>query len=225
MNYKGFLFDLDDTLIDRKNAYEYMYRIFYDSRKEINSSMTWEHAKEFFWNLSPNGAADQKKSIEAINKKWPSIPNDHVEHKRFYFETMIQGLNPLPNSYDLIKKMNSLDIKWGIVTNGDHYQFKKIEKVGWEKLIPFLLASDIYGSKKPDPKIYHEAVRLLDIGINKEDYSEILFIGDNPYTDIMGAYNVGMKTAWIKMDNRDYPNDAPYPDLIINNVEELSELF
>ena len=41
----------------------------------------------------------------------------------------------------------------------------------------------------------------------------------------MGAYNVGMKTAWIKMDNRDYPNDAPYPDLIINNVEELSELF
>ena len=148
MIYKGFLFDLDDTLIDRKNAYEYMYRIFYDSHKEINSSMTWEDAKEFFWNLSPNGAADQKKSIEAINKKWPSIPNDPVEHKKFYFETMIQGLNPLPNSYDLIKKMNSLDTKWGIVTNGDHYQFKKIEKVGWEKIIPFLLASDIYGSKK-----------------------------------------------------------------------------
>ena len=125
---------------------------------------------------------------------------------------------------DLIKKMNSLDTKWGIVTNGDHYQFKKIEKVGWEKIIPFLLASDIYGSKKPGPKIYHEAVRLLDVGINKEDYSEILFIGDNPYTDILGAHNVGMKTAWVKMD-RDYPNDAPYPDMIINNIEELSELI
>ena len=52
MNYKGFLFDLDDTLIDRKNAYEYMYKIFYDSHKEINSSLTWESAKEFFWSLS-----------------------------------------------------------------------------------------------------------------------------------------------------------------------------
>ena len=91
MNYKGFLFDLDDTLIDRKNAYEYMYKIFYDSHKEINSSLTRESAKEFFWSLSPNGAADQKKSIAAINKKWPSIPNDPVEHKRFYFETMING--------------------------------------------------------------------------------------------------------------------------------------
>ena len=120
--------------------------------------------------------------------------------------------------------MNSLDTKWGIVTNGDHYQFKKIEKVGWEKIIPFLLASDIYGSKKPDPKIYHEAVRLLDVGINKEDYSAILFRGDNPYTDILGAHNVGMKTAWVKMD-RDYPNDAPYPDMIINNIEDLSELI
>ena len=163
MNYKGFLFDLDDTLIDRKNAYEYMYKIFYDSHKEINSSLTWESAKEFFWSLSPNGAADQKKSIAAINKKWPSIPNDPVEHKRFYFETMINGLNALPNSYKFIKKINSLSIKWGIVTNGDHYQFKKIEKVGWEKIIPFLLASDIYGSKKPETEIYHEPVRLLDI--------------------------------------------------------------
>ena len=33
-----------------------------------------------------------------------------------------------------------------------------------------------------------------------------------------------MKTAWIKMD-RDYPKDAPYPDLIINDVEELLDLM
>ena len=137
---------------------------------------------------------------------------------------MINGLNALPNSYKFIKKINSLSIKWGIVTNGDHYQFKKIEKVGWEKIIPFLLASDIYGSKKPEPEIYHEAVRLLDIEINKYDYSKILFVGDNPYTDILGAHKVGMKTAWIKMD-RDYPKDAPYPDLIINDVEELLDLM
>ena len=49
-------------------------------------------------------------------------------------------------------------------------------------------------------------------------------IRDSPYTDILGAHNVGMKTAWVKMD-RDYPNDAPYPDMIINNIEELSELI
>ena len=55
-------------------------------------------------------------------------------------------------------------------------------------------------------------------------YSEILFVGDNPYTDILGAHKVGMKTAWIKMD-RDYPKDAPYPDLIINDVEELLDLM
>ena len=224
MNYKGFLFDLDDTLIDRKNAYEYMYKIFYDSHKEISDSMSWKIAKEFFWSLSPNGAADQKKSIEAINKKWPSIPNDPIGFKKFYFETMIEGLNPLPNSFKFIKKLNTLGIKWGIVTNGDHYQFKKVEKVGWGKIIPFLLASDIYGAKKPDPMIYHEAVRLLDIGKTKKDYSEILLIGDNPYTDILGAQNVGMKTAWIKM-GKNYPNDAPYPDLIINSVEELFDLL
>lgn len=42
-----------------------------------------------------------------------------------------------------------------------------------------------------------EAVRLLDIpGI---ETNEILFVGDNPYTDIIGTHGVGMKTAWIRM--------------------------
>ena len=49
-------------------------------------------------------------------------------------------------------------------------------------------------------------------------------IRDSPYTDILGAHKVGMKTAWIKMD-RDYPKDAPYPDIIINDVEELLDLM
>jgi len=63
-----------------------------------------------------------------------------------------------------------------------------------------------------------EAVRLLDIpGI---ETNEILFVGDNPYTDIIGAHGVGMKTAWIRM-GRDSPGDAPHPDFIVDHVEEL----
>ena len=67
-----------------------------------------------------------------------------------------------------------------------------------------------------------EAVRLLDIpGLATE---EVLFVGDNPYTDILGAHGVGMKTAWVRMD-RKYPADAPAPDYVIDHVEELKDLL
>ena len=50
----------------------------------------------------------------------------------------------------------------------------------------------------------------------------ILFVGDNLYTDIIGAQNVGMKTAWIRM-GRDHPTEPPIPDIVINHVDELTK--
>ena len=46
------------------------------------------------------------------------------------------------------------------------------------------------------------------------------FIGDNPYTDIIGAQSVGFKTIWISM-GREYPKDLQPPDYIIRNFKEL----
>ena len=219
-SFKAVLFDLDDTLIDRKSAYEYMCRRFYDLHNEINSSITWVEARNFFWNLSPNNAANITDHIKQINKRWPTIPNEPEAHKKFYFEKMIENIKPLPGVNKFIKKLKRSHVKWGVVTNGDDYQYKKIAKIGWTILVPFVLASDIYGVKKPQPEIYKEAVRLLDIKIT--DYSKILFVGDNLYTDIIGAQNVGMKTAWVRM-GRDHPTEPPIPDIVIDHVDELTK--
>ena len=89
-SFKAVLFDLDDTLIDRKSAYEYMCRRFYDLHNEINSSITWEEARKFFWNLSPNNAANITDHIKQINKRWPTIPNEPETHKKFTSALLMQ---------------------------------------------------------------------------------------------------------------------------------------
>ena len=93
--------------------------------------------------------------------------------------------------------MNESGINWGVVTNGDQFQIQKVETTGVEGRVPFVLASKLFGVNKPAPGVFMEAVRLLDIpGI---ETNEILFVGDNPYTDIIGAHGAGMKTGWIRM--------------------------
>ena len=198
--FRAALFDMDDTLIDRRAAYDDVYKVFYDLHDEINSSTSWEDALEFFWSLSPDNATNANTAIFDIQKRWPGVPGDSKSHYNFYFSNMVKFMKVLPGAVDFMNWMNSNKVTWGIVTNGDQFQHDKAAT-----------------------EVFMEAVRLLDIdGLKPE---EILFVGDNPYTDIIGAHGVGMKTAWVRMGREKSPDDAPDPDYIIDHVEELKDLL
>ena len=64
---------------------------------------------------------------------------------------------------------------------------------GLDKLAPFIIVSEAAGYKKPDPRIFRDALELT--GISSPE--QILFVGDNPHADIEGAKRFGMKTAWV----------------------------
>ena len=217
--FRAALFDMDDTLIDRRTAYDDVYRLFYDRHEAIHGSTSWEDALEFFWSLSPDNATNARTAIVEIQKKWPGVSGDSDSHYEFYFSNMASMVKVLPGAVDFIDWMNSSNVNWGIVTNGDQFQHQKAKTTGVDKISPFVLASKLFGVDKPAPEVFLEAVRLLNIdGLQPE---EILFVGDNPYTDIIGAHGVGMKTAWVRMGRENYPDDAPAPDYIIDHVEEL----
>ena len=220
--FSAALFDMDDTLIDRQSAYGDVYRVLYDQNEAIHDSTSWEDALEYFWTLSPGNTANANTAIFEIQKKWPGVPGDSKSHYNFYFSNMVKFIKVLPGAVEFVDWMNSKSIAWGIVTNGDQFQHKKAEATGLNNKAPFVLASKIFGVDKPAPEVFMEAVRLLEIeGLKTED---VLFVGDNPYTDIVGAHGVGMKTAWIRM-GREYPSDAPTPDYIVDHVEELKHFL
>lgn len=221
-NYRAVLFDLDDTLIDRRSAYDDVYRRFYDEQPAIHTDVSWGVARDFFWSLSPWNATNAREAIVAIKRRWPAIESDPDTHHSFYFDTLIANLRLLDGSRELMDQLDRAGIPWGVVTNGDEYQLKKVEKTGLKDVIPFVLASRLFGIDKPAPEIYHEAVRRL--GVNGTPYSEIVFVGDNPYTDILGAHGVGMSTAWVAMGRR-YPDDAPMPDHVIEKPLDVPSLI
>ncbi|MDE0591973.1 MAG: HAD-IA family hydrolase [Dehalococcoidia bacterium] len=220
--FRAALFDMDDTLIDRHAAYGDVYRVLYEQNEVIHGSTSWEDALEYFWTLSPDNATNVNTAIFEIQKKWPGVPGDSKSHYDFYFSNMVKFMKVLPGVVEFVDWMNSKDVVWGVVTNGDQFQHQKAEATGLDKKAPFVLASKIVGVDKPEPEVFIEAVRLLEIeDLQTED---VLFVGDNPYTDIVGAHGVGMKTAWIRM-GREYPSDAPTPDYIVDSVEELKHLL
>lgn len=216
--FRAALFDLDDTLVDRKSAYDDVYRVLYDRHEAIHGQTSWEDAIDFIWTLSPYNATSPREAFVEIQKRWPGVTGDPESHHQFYFTQMLKVMKMLPSAMNFVDWMNESGINWGVVTNGDQIQLQKVETTGLNGRVPFLLASKLFGVDKPAPEVFMEAVRLLDVPDIQP--KEILFVGDNPYTDIAGAHGVGMKTAWIRM-GRKFPDDAPHPDFIVDHVEEL----
>ena len=219
---KAALFDLDDTLIDRHGAYDLFYRAFYDRNDAINESISWPEAREFFWSLSPDNATDPHRAFEVIKQRWPSVDGDPDSHYHNYFQGIVENMKPLPGAVDFIEALNMSGMPWGVVTNGDKYQLEKVKAVGLEDEIPFVIATKLHGPNKPAPEPYRKAVEML--GLDESDCKGILFVGDNPHTDIAGAHGLGMQTAWIHM-GRQFPPSMKQPDMTISEVGELVEVL
>ncbi len=218
--FSAVLFDLDDTLIDRSSAYEYAYRCFYDDTPAIHNTTGWEEALEFFWSLSPWSASDPRDAFLAIREHWPGITGSADEYEIYYYERLIKGMRPFPEALKIAEILNKRKVKWGIITNGGPYQRRKLAATTFDKVAPFFIISSEFGVYKPNSEIFLEGARMLDVSHT----SNILFVGDNPYTDIEGAHSVGMFTAWLSA-GRQYPLDAPKPDYIFMSIGDTIPLL
>ena len=84
---------------------------------------------------------------------------------------------------------------------------------------PIVISSEI-GVAKPRPEPFEHAV-----GVARVDPSAAWFVGDNLWTDVLGASRAGLRTVWIDRLARALPPDAPQPDLVVPSLADLPRLL
>ena len=112
--------------------------------------------------------------------------------------------------------LNDLNLIKSIVTNADESHLSTA-------LIPFrglydsCFSSEVTRSYKPNSDIFLEA--LKHHGLYAGD---VVFVGDSFSNDIIGASQLGFKTAWVNPRKR--PNKSGIePDCVIENVGQLQK--
>jgi putative hydrolase of the HAD superfamily len=86
-----------------------------------------------------------------------------------------------------------------------------------------VVLSSVFGKRKPDPAIYHEAARLAGV-----EPARCVYVGDNFARDVVGTRESGFGMIIIMPDpaDSDEPVDDEYqPDLIIRKLSELLDVF
>lgn len=76
-----------------------------------------------------------------------------------------------------------------------------------------IVSSESARSYKPRARIFHATAELLGVQPH-----ELLYVGDSPIADVLGARNAGLPVAWLNRYGAKLPDTLPAPDLEITDL-------
>jgi HAD superfamily hydrolase (TIGR01549 family) len=219
------LFDLDDTLCDYAAARALRLRRAFcggddptahdhlglDLDRMIAQSIARNpHGTDHFLQLFADlGIVDPASAHRAAN--W-------YQANRFF------GLALVPEAEEVIAQIRGEcrgATRIGIVTNGPALiQREKVDRLGIERLVDFVLVSGEFGVEKPGPGIFEEALRLGGTEANKA-----IMVGDSLDCDIAGAHSLGITSVWVNPRGRALLPSEPEPDHVIHRLAEFPDLL
>jgi putative hydrolase of the HAD superfamily len=200
---KAIVFDLDETLIDRKgslNFYAVKLRTDFQGFTDISES----DFVALFHKLDGNGRVVREHFFELLAKNvFKGLSS--VKIADHFAENAWVAPRLFPDIPELLTSLREKGWKIGVITNGRVYnQSEKLKNSGLINQVDASVISESFGRKKPDRSIYEHLIAQLNI-----DPNQSWFIGDDPKADIWGAKQLGFKTIWVER-HLIWPDDLPH---------------
>lgn len=102
----------------------------------------------------------------------------------------------IPGAAELVRELKRRGYPLALIADGRPGTFANVlGHYGLYHLFDAHTISEQVGAEKPDPRMFHDAMRQM--GIAREDYGRVLMLGNNLERDIKGANRVGMISVWL----------------------------
>jgi HAD superfamily hydrolase (TIGR01549 family) len=102
----------------------------------------------------------------------------------------------IPGAADMLHALKERGYRLALVADGPTGTFYNV--LGHYRLLSLfdaLAISGEVGVSKPEPKIFHHALKQLEI--MPQDYHKVIMVGNNLNRDIKGANQLGMVSIWL----------------------------
>ncbi len=228
-------FDLDNTLADDsgslKQALEKTLPLISDRYPDLTLTKVYQEFRRvntWHWenyDQSPIGtmksAQEVRSHIAAETLESLGYPDRELAGLMAQI-FQVERRNTYACYHDTMSVLQSLKTNYSLVlvTNGNsEMQREKIAKCGLEPLMDAIFIAQETGFSKPSPEIFQKA--MLSVKAKPESS---LMVGDHAEKDIQGAMAVGMRTAWIRRENRSAEVVGQAPDYIVRTMTEIQEI-
>ena len=226
MTIRCIAFDLDDTLWECQPVIERAEQRFYAWLQSYYPKISQKYSEAelithrmAFMHTHPNKRHD----LTYLRKQWMLQLADEVgiplkNNNRFIedgFEVFWLARNEVTFFDDTLDILEQLSQRFslGVISNGN----ADVHHIGVGHLFDFTLSSESAGVAKPDPNIFHQALRLA-----KAEKHETVYVGDDAKRDILGAHGAGIHAIWFNPKLTPWPGGRT-PTAVIRHLNQLED--
>jgi putative hydrolase of the HAD superfamily len=221
---KAISFDLDDTLYDNapiiEKAEQWYQKMLAEHPFFIGKELpTHEQLKQELWKANHAIIDDVTKCRKKILYRRFLSAGLESEDAEFNAELMMKKFIEIRSELlvpeDSIAVLKKLKKKYSLIalTNGN----VDIDKIGISPLFDVYLRASETLRAKPAADLFIEAAHRLNI-----DVRNILHVGDDPTTDVLGAKHANSMSCLVNISSHDpWPYIKVLPDIEIKSLDEL----
>jgi putative hydrolase of the HAD superfamily len=123
------------------------------------------------------------------------------------------NVDPLPGAGEAVEAL-AADHALGVVTNGaPEMQRRKLSALDFADRFDTVVFAGYDVPAKPAPDAYHAALADLDVAAERA-----VHVGNSLRTDVPGAHNAGVRSAWLA----DGSTPDPEPHYTVDRLDELA---
>ncbi len=193
---KGVIFDLDNTLLDFMKMKEFAVKAAVKGMIEAGLILDEEDSYTEIVRIYEEFGWENQKVFDVFIEKQIG----HVEHKYLaagivaYRRAREANLMAYPNVNKTLMALAKSGIKLGVVSDAPSREaWMRIYYLNLYHFFDVVITFDDSGERKPSEKPFKLCLDALDL-----DPDETIMVGDWPERDVVGAKNLGMKTAFAR---------------------------
>lgn len=222
---RAICFDLDGTLWDVwpviVRAEQAMYDFLALRYPRVTAAMTVEAIR---------------KAREETARAYPQMAHDFTflrkqtlrDHAREFgyaeamvdeaFEAFIQARNEVVLYDDVLPGLERLksDFRLFTASNGN----ADLSRIGLAHYFERSLNARQVGALKPDPLLFHKVIEGTDL-----KPQQVVYVGDEPALDVVGAQAAGMHAVWINRLEAQWPEELRRPTDAVRTLHELGTVL
>jgi len=218
---KAIIFDLDNTLMDfmkvKQVAVEAAVEAMIDAGLKVPKE---EMVEKIYKAYGEEGIEDQHIFDKVLEREFGHIDYRILASGIIGYRKAKEGtLSLYPHVHLTLTTLAKMGIKMIIVTDAPRLPvWMRISALGLQHYFEHVLTYEDTGEKKPSPKPFRIALHIL-----KVKPEEALMVGDWAERDVVGARQLGIKTAFARYGDRFGTKDSG-ADYELNDILELVEI-
>lgn len=141
------------------------------------------------------------------------------ELRRIHMDA-VRAATSAPEPYRAAVRRLARHFRLGLLSNFDDADTGRriVADTGVGDLFEAVVISAEVALRKPNPRIFHRMLALLDLAPE-----EVLFVGDTPHEDVTGAQAAGIPVAWLSHNRTALPDGIAPPALVVPTLAELPD--